>query len=225
MKRFALLFCGLFVASAVAATLAHSLPSVDRIWSYEVHGTTAGLSVVYKNHMKPTVVVFQLSESSDMAGLKVASQSNEHGASIPTTAHAFLTGLHPGRAYWYRALITTADGKATSAIGNFRTTAAVAVKPTVKLEKFTEYDANRFIVSYIAYAPGEAITFTARWSLRPDMSAPTVYYTDTVPPQVGAVGFHPMFKISSVPPNPKSTSPRRSRPRTALRRPFRAATS
>jgi hypothetical protein len=107
--------------------------------------------------------------------------------------------LHPDRQYWYRALITTADGKATSQIGTFRTTASVAVKPALKLKKFTPYDADRTVVSYIAYDPGVSMMFTARWSLRPDMSASTVYYTDTVRPVVGAVSFHPIFKLSSVP--------------------------
>jgi len=192
MKRFAFLFCGLFAASAAGVASA-APPRIIETSSYEIYATSARVSAKYENFMKSTHAVLQLSQHGDMADLWVAKESTEYGSSIATHVHFYLTGLVGDRAYWYRVVVTTADGQASSAIGQFRTTAPSTLKPTVSYDGFVDLGADRIQVSLTGNGRGLPFTVNARWSYAPDMRAPVVFFNGSGGSLVGPVQFHPLF--------------------------------
>ena len=198
MKRRSFLLCGLLAASAIAVALAASPPRIIWTSSYENYSTSVRISAKYENHMKSTRAVLQLSEHSNMADLRVAKESTEHGSSISTHVHFYVTGLVPQRSYWYRILLTTANGSATSEIGHFRTTAASTAKPSISFDGARDYGPDRVTVSITCNGNGLPFTTKVSWSYSSDMRAATVFSSQSSKNLVGAVQFHPMFDYAKI---------------------------
>jgi hypothetical protein len=198
VKRWSFLLCGLLAASGIAAALAASPPRIISTSSYENYSTSVRISAKYENHRQSTHAVLQLSEHGTMADLRVAKESTEPGFSTPTHVHFYVTGLMPQHSYWYRILLTTAYGKATSEIGHFRTTATSTAKPSISFDGVRDYDHDRVTVSITCNGNGLPFTTKVSWSHFPDMRAPTVFSSQSSKNLVGAVQFHPMFNYAKI---------------------------
>jgi phosphodiesterase/alkaline phosphatase D-like protein len=121
LKRLAFFLCGLFVASSLATANAASPPTIEKVWSFNVASTSAGLSVTFYSHgLRPTVV-FKLSNHSNMADARVVAENRPLPALGGLGSHALLGDLRPDTSYWYQAFVTTGEGHASSLIGHFRT--------------------------------------------------------------------------------------------------------
>jgi phosphodiesterase/alkaline phosphatase D-like protein len=114
-----------FGASAWAAP-----PVITKVWSWNVAGTAAGLSMSVDNKNVASNAYFLYGTDAQLKGAAKAGE-RQMQASTGIQQHASLTGLAPNTTYYYRAVVTNSGGTAESPIQSFKTSAAAATPPTV----------------------------------------------------------------------------------------------
>ena len=116
------------IASFVTAG-AGPVPQVTRTWDWNVAATMAGLSMQIDNANLISSAYFQYGTDPNLANAAQTATESIPGVQGSVASNVSLTGLTSGTTYYYRAVVTNANGAGQSGIQSFTTAAATPPSP------------------------------------------------------------------------------------------------
>lgn len=160
------------LALSLLAPRAASAQTIDKIWSWNIGSTTAGLSMQYDDKGLPTHVWFDLGSQPALADARRIGEFRNppYGRAA---SHATLADLRPNTVYYFRATVSTPRGKAVSGVSSFRTKAAAALaRPSIRFDKMTYYG-GQLMFDFTGNGYGAGGTMYMLWSTDPRLAHPT----------------------------------------------------
>lgn len=200
MKRLAFLLCGVLAVLPLGIALAASPPVIERVWSWNVGPTTAGLSMSYKNFGQNSRVWFEISTQPNMANAKREAE-RVVGPSAGSQGHADLNGLKPDTIYYYRAFIRNYDGEVYSGIAQFKTAAGAEKRPPEVSLLSDSVDSSGISFTFSCDAKGSEGSCVARWSTSANMSGAHDFASIHLGAAPGGTAMHGRVSNSGVPDN------------------------
>lgn len=190
--------CGIFVALSMGISPAASPPTIDRIWSWNIGATTAGLSMSFRNQDQNSRVWFEYSTDRSLSGATRAGEKVVSPVSGGVQAHATLSGLQPNTVYFFRGFVRNYDGEIHSGIDSFRTAAGDSRPPAVGIQSARQTGSS-IEFSFTCDNNGPAATCVAFWSTSPGMSGKHELVRSTIAAGPTGSMMHATFRNSTVP--------------------------